>query len=161
MVTHSLVLLLAGLIGVVAGLRSLTAPAVVAWAAWLQWINLGGTWAAWLGHPATVAVLTALAIAELIVDLRPGTPARTSAAPFAGRIVAGAFAGAVIGIAWGYPWGALGAGIVGAVLGTVGGYQARTRLAGAAGGRDLPVALLEDVVAVVGGLGVAALAATL
>ena len=49
--THFLVLLLALLIGVVAGLRALTAPAVVAWAAMLDWINLDGTWAEWLGHP--------------------------------------------------------------------------------------------------------------
>ena len=43
--THALVLLLALLIGVVAGLRTFTAPAVLAWAAFLQWINLSGTWA--------------------------------------------------------------------------------------------------------------------
>ena len=39
----SLVLLLAFLIGVVCGLRSLTAPAVVAWAAHLGWIHLDHT----------------------------------------------------------------------------------------------------------------------
>ena len=38
-----LVLLLALLIGVVAGLRSLTAPAAVAWAAHLQWLDLRHT----------------------------------------------------------------------------------------------------------------------
>jgi len=38
--TPSQVLLLAFLIGVVAGLRSLTAPAVVAWAAHRNWLNL-------------------------------------------------------------------------------------------------------------------------
>lgn len=43
--THFLVLLLALLIGVVAGLRAFTAPAAVAWAAALSWINLDGTWA--------------------------------------------------------------------------------------------------------------------
>ena len=57
--THFLVLVLAGLIGAVAGLRALTAPAVVAWAAMLHWINLDGTWVQWLGHPITVAILTA------------------------------------------------------------------------------------------------------
>ena len=41
------------------------------------------------------------------------------------------------------------AGIAGAVVGTLGGYEARRRLA-AAFGRDLPAALLEDVVAIVG-----------
>ena len=47
--TYFLVLLFALLIGVVAGLRALTAPAVVAWAAMLGWINLDGTWAQWVG----------------------------------------------------------------------------------------------------------------
>ena len=52
--THALVLLLALLIGVIAGLRAFTAPAVMAWAAFLHWINLSGTWASWVGHWATV-----------------------------------------------------------------------------------------------------------
>ena len=52
--TQVLVLLLALLIGVVAGLRALTAPAVVAWGAFLGWIDLDGTWAEWVAHPITV-----------------------------------------------------------------------------------------------------------
>ncbi|MGH3552088.1 MAG: DUF4126 family protein, partial [Mycobacterium sp.] len=126
--THFYVLLLALLIGVVAGLRSLTAPAVVSWAAALHWINLNGTWAAWVGHPVTVAVITVLAVAELVGDKLPKTPNRTAPPVFVARIVLGAFAGAVIGTAWGHNWTALGAGAIGAVLGTLGGYRARTRL---------------------------------
>ncbi|MGH3594500.1 MAG: DUF4126 family protein, partial [Mycobacterium sp.] len=140
--THFYVLLLALLIGVVAGLRSLTAPAVVSWAAALHWINLNGTWAAWVGHPVTVAILTVLAVAELVGDKLPKTPNRTAPPAFVGRIVLGAFAGAVIGTAWGHNWTALGAGAIGAVLGTLGGYRARTRLV-ASHGHDLPIALLE------------------
>ena len=155
--THFLVLLLALLIGVVAGLRALTAPAVVAWAAMLDWINLDGTWAEWVGHPITVAVLTILAVGELITDQLPKTPSRKTAMQFAARLITGGFSGAVIGTAWGYPWGGLGAGLIGAVLGTLGGYEARRRLAAANAGHDLPVALVEDVVAVLGGLAVAAL----
>ncbi|HEX7321917.1 MAG TPA: DUF4126 domain-containing protein [Mycobacterium sp.] len=155
--THSIVLLLALLIGVVAGLRSLTAPAVVAWAALLHWINMDGTWAAWVGHPVTVTILSIAAVAELIVDLLPNVPDRTSVVPFTARIVLGAFAGAVIGTAWGYTWTGLGAGMIGAVLGTLGGYQARQRLVAGNDQHDLPVALLEDAIAVLGGFGVAAL----
>ena len=157
--THFLVLLLALLIGVVAGLRSLTAPAVVAWAAMLDWINLDGTWAEWVGHPITVAVLTVLAVGELITDKLPKTPSRKSPMGFGARLVMGAFAGAVIGTAWGYTFGGLGAGLIGAVLGTLGGYEARRRLVAANGGHDLPIALVEDAVAVLGGLAVAALTA--
>lgn len=158
--THFLVLLLALLIGVVAGLRSLTAPAVVAWAAALHWINLNGTWASWLGHPVTVAIITVLAVAELAGDKLPKTPSRTVPPSFGARIVLGAFTGAVLGTAWGYTWTALGAGAIGAVLGTLGGYQARTRLV-ASHGHDLSVALLEDAVAVLGGFAIAATTAIL
>jgi uncharacterized membrane protein len=150
--THALVLLLALLIGVVAGLRALTAPAVVAWAAVLQWINLSGTWASWVGNWITVAILTVLAVGELVTDQLPKTPSRTTPVQFGARLVTGGFAGAVIGTAWGYTWGGLGAGVIGAVLGTLGGYEARKRLVAANGGRDLPIALLEDAVAVGGGI---------
>ena len=153
--THALVLLLALLIGVVAGLRTFTAPAVIAWAAALHWINLSGTWASWVGHWATVAILTVLAVAELVSDKMPTLPSRKSAPQFLARIAAGAFAGAVLGTAWGYRWGSLGAGMIGAVLGTVGGYAARTSLVRVNGGRDRPVALGEDVLAVVAGIAVA------
>jgi uncharacterized membrane protein len=159
-VTHFLVLLLALSIGVVAGLRSLTAPAVVAWAAVLHWINLNGTWASWLEHPVTVAAISVFAVAELVGDKLPRTPRRTAAPAFGARIVLGAFGGAVIGTAWGYPWTALGAGAIGAVLGTLGGYQVRARLA-AAHGHDLSIALLEDAVAVLGGFAVAVITGVL
>ena len=159
--THALVLLLALLIGVVAGLRAFTAPAVMAWAAALQWINLSGTWASWMGNWITVAVLTVIAVAELISDKMPTLPNRTSAPQFLVRIAAGAFAGAVLGTAWGYPWGSLGAGMIGAVLGTLGGYTARTRLVEANGGRDRPVALGEDIFAAVAGVVVAYLTSVL
>jgi uncharacterized membrane protein len=149
------------LIGVVAGLRSLTAPAAVSWAAFLSWINLHGTWASWVGNLLTVVILSVLAVAELVNDKLPKTPARTAPPVFAVRIITGGFAGAVIGTAWGYKFGGLGAGVIGAVLGTLGGYQARRRLVAARGGHDLPIALLEDSVAVLGGFAIVAAAAAL
>ncbi len=161
MTHHLLVLLMALLIGVVAGLRSLTAPAVVAWAAVLTWFNLDHTWASWMGSKITVVIVSLLAVAELVNDKLPKTPPRTAPPVFAARIIMGGFAGAVIGTVWGYKWGGLGAGIVGAVLGTLGGYQARTRLVAATGGKDLPIALLEDAVAVLGGFAVVAATAAL
>jgi len=159
--THALVLLLALLIGVIAGLRALTAPAAVAWAASVEWIDVSGTWASWVGNWVTVAILTILAAGELLTDPLPKTPSRKNPTPFTTRLITGGFTGAVIGTAWGYPWGALGAGIVGAALGTVGGYEARKRLTATNKGRDLPVALAEDVVAVGGGLLIVCLASAL
>ena len=159
--THLLVpaLVLALLIGVIAGLRSLTAPAVVAWAALLGWINLHGTWASWVGNIITVVILSLLAVAELVNDKLPKTPERTAPPVFAARIIMGAFSGAVIGTPYGHPWTALGAGIIGAVLGTLGGFQARKRLVAARNGQDLPIAVLEDAVAILGAIAVVALAA--
>ena len=39
---------LALLIGVVAGLRTMTAPAAVAWGSYLGWLPVAGTWASLL-----------------------------------------------------------------------------------------------------------------
>ncbi|OBF06698.1 MULTISPECIES: hypothetical protein [unclassified Mycobacterium] len=153
--THALVLLLALLIGVVAGLRSLTAPAVVAWAAYLGWLDLHGTWASWMANIITVIVFTVLAVGELVNDKLPKTPARTAPPIFAARIIMGGLAGAALGAWPHWTFTALGAGVIGAVLGTLGGYQARKRLSAVAG-KDLPIALLEDVVAIVGGFAIAA-----
>jgi uncharacterized membrane protein len=154
-VTHALILLLALLIGVVAGLRSLTAPAVVAWGAYLGWIDLHGTWASWIGNIIWVIVFTVLAVGELVNDKLPKTPARTAPPIFAARILTGGLAGAALGAWPHWTFSALGAGIIGAVLGTFGGYQARKRLAAVAG-KDLPIALLEDAVAILGGFAIVA-----
>jgi uncharacterized membrane protein len=155
-VTHVLIVLLALLIGVVAGLRSLTAPAVVAWAAFLGWIDLHGTWASWMANVITVVVLTILAVAELVADKLPKTPPRTAPPSFGARLVMGGLAGAVLGAWPHWTFTALGAGVIGAVLGTLGGYQVRRRLVAASGGKDLPIALLEDAVAILGGFAIVA-----
>jgi len=153
--THALVLLLALLIGVIAGLRALTAPAVVAWGAFLGWIDVEGKWSEWVAHPITVTVLTVLLLVELVTDQLPKTPSRRTPPQFITRLLMGAFAGAVIGSAFFHTFSALGAGVVGAVLGTLGGAEARSRLSAANGGKDRPVAIGEDIVAVGGGFLVA------
>ncbi|MBI3212368.1 MAG: DUF4126 family protein [Mycobacterium sp.] len=144
-------LLFALLIGIVAGLRAMTPLAVLAWAAFLGWLNLDGTWASWIGSVIAVVILSVLAVGELITDQLPKTPSRKTTPQFATRLVIGAVAGAVIGTPFGHIYSAIGAGVIGAVLGTLGGAQARGFLA-AKFGKDLPAALVEDAVAVVGGL---------
>ncbi|MBN9217249.1 MAG: DUF4126 domain-containing protein [Mesorhizobium sp.] len=143
--------LLALLIGVIAGLRAMTAPAAVAWGAYLGWLPVAGTWASFMGHWAAVGIFTILAIVELITDQLPSTPSRKVPQQFGARIVLGALTGAVIGAAGGATVICLIAGIIGAVIGTLGGAEVRGRLA-AAFGKDLPAALIEDVVAIVGAL---------
>src|SRR5438105_4951187 len=90
-------------IGVVAGLRSMTAPAIVAWAAHLGWINLSGSHLAFIGSAWAVGIFTLGALVEFIADQRPTTPARTTAVPLAARIVIGSLTGACLCIAGGAP----------------------------------------------------------
>ena len=149
--TQVIVIVLAVLIGVVAGLRALTAPAVVAWGAFLGWIDVGGKWSEWVAHPITVTVLTIFLLVELVTDQLPKTPSRKTPPQFITRLITAAFAGAVIGSASHHTFIGLGAGIIGAVLGTLGGAEARSRLTAADGGNDRPVAIGEDIVAVGGG----------
>ena len=140
-------LVLAFLIGVIAGLRSLTPPAAVSWAARLGWLHLGSTWLAFLGYGFTPYILTVLALGELVADKLPKTPSRKATGPFLFRIVSGGLCGAAL--AGGQVGGAI-AGALGGLAGTLGGYEFRARLVKAIGGKDLPIALLEDIIAIGG-----------
>jgi len=147
--------LLALLIGGVAGLRSLTAPALVSWASYFGRLDLVGTWLAFFGYASTPWILTLFAIGELIVDQLPSTPSRTAPLGFGARIVSGAICGAAVGTAGGTMIGGSVAGIAGAVLGTLAGHAFRARLA-AAFGRDRPAAFIEDGIALGAALVIAA-----
>ena len=144
-------LVLALLIGVIAGLRSMTAPAVVSWAARLGWININSSWLAFLGYSWTPWILSIAALGELITDKLPSTPSRKMPPSFAFRIVSGSISGAAIGISHGSLLLGLVGGAIGAVIGTLGGAAARSALAKIFG-KALPAALLEDAVAIVGAI---------
>ena len=141
--------LLALLIGVIAGLRAMIAPAAVAWAAHLGWIDLSASPLAFMSHAWTPWIFTVLAVIELITDQLPSTPSRTVPMQFGARLVSGALCGACLGAAGGNL--AVGAvlGAIGAVIGTLGGRSVRGRLA-ASFGKDRPAALIEDAVAIIG-----------
>lgn len=141
---------LAFLIGVVAGLRSMTAPAVVIWGARLGWLRPEGSWLAPIDAPIAAYIASALAIAELIADKLPKTPSRKALGPFIARILFGAMCGAALGAQSDSLLGGVVAGALGAVAGTLGGYEARRRLVSAIGGKDFPIALLEDAIAIGG-----------
>jgi uncharacterized membrane protein len=140
-------------LGIVAGLRAMTPPALVSWAAHLGWIDLSGTPLAFLGYAATPYILSLLAIGELINDKLPKTPSRKAPPSFIVRIVTGTFSGSALclGLGQSAVFGAL-LGAVGAVAGTLGGYEARTRLVRALKVPDLVIALLEDATAILVGL---------
>jgi uncharacterized membrane protein len=137
------------LIGVVAGLRAMTAPAAVAWGAHLGLLPLAGTPLGWLGGTIATWTFTGLAVLELVADQLPKTPSRKVPVQFGTRIVSGAFCGAAIGMTAGIWIAGAVLGAIGAVIGTLGGAEARGRLAKAFG-KDLPAGLLEDLVAVGG-----------
>jgi len=140
------------LIGAIAGLRSMTAPAAVSWAVRLGWLHVENTWLAFFGYGWTPYILSVLALGELIGDKLPMTPSRKSPPGFIARIVTGGLSGAALGASSGAWIAGLIAGVLGAIAGTLGGYEFRVRLVKAAGGKDLPIALLEDAIAIGGAL---------
>ena len=134
-------------IGIVAGLRSFTAPAVVAWGAHLTWLNLHGSPLAFIGSTTAVAIFSLLAIGELIADKLPTIPKRTAPAPLLARVVTGGLCGACLFAAAGQPL--IGGALLGGIGGIVGaflGYGIRRRLDLHI--KDCLVAICEDVVAI-------------
>ena len=120
------------LLGLVAGLRTLTAPAVL----WL------------VRHPSPIAyALGVLALFELVGDLSPKAPPRTAAVGLGARVLSGAFCGWAVTAAAGRPAIAGAAiGVAGALLGAYLGLAARVRAVSLIG--RVPAALLEDAVAI-------------
>jgi uncharacterized membrane protein len=145
-------LLLAFFIGFFGGLRSLTAPAATAWAVYLGWLKIERPLSL-IGSLPAVAILTLLAVVELVADKLPRTPSRTAPPGLIARIVMGGLTGACVaasgaqGIFLGILLGAAG-GVAGCFLG----YRARTALVKALSTRDIYIALVEDLVAIAGSL---------
>src|ERR1700728_992560 len=122
-------------IGIVAGLRAMTAPAVACWAAHLHWIDPHGSPLAFMGTTIALVIFTLAAIAEIVNDKLPKTGPRTALPSVVIRMIVGA------GVSF---WiGAL-LGVVGALAGTFGGYQVRTKAVRALHSPDFVIALMED-----------------
>ncbi|MBS1820820.1 MAG: DUF4126 family protein [Acidobacteria bacterium] len=147
------VLLLCFLIGCVAGLRSMMAPAIVCAAAYLHWIHLDGTPLGWMNTMAALCLFTLFAIGELIWDKLPQTPARTAPVGLVARIVTGALSGAALSLSGGKGL-ALGAvlGAAGGVAAAFAGYHIRHGLVTHNKLPDFVVAVVEDLLAISGGL---------
>ena len=64
-----MILLFGFVLGISAGLRSMTPAAVVAWAAQLGWPDLGQTSLAFVASPITAWVLTLFAGIELVFEI--------------------------------------------------------------------------------------------
>lgn len=141
------------LLGCLTGLRSLTPAAAVCWASHLGWLNFAGTRLAFMDRPGTLILFTLLAVAELIADKLPKTPARTAPLGLIARIVLGCLCGVALATSAG---GKLLVpaivGVVGALAGTFAGYKTRHALVLGAHIPDFAVAIAEDVIAVAGSL---------
>src|SRR3984885_3515431 len=150
------VLALAFLSGVISGLRTFTGTATVAWGLHLGWCNVGSSRLAFVGSTAGAIIFSLLAFAELVVDKLPSTPSRTSARGLIGRFIFGGFAGAILATAGGESpmlGAVLGGG--GGIAGAFGGHWVRTRTVKALKCPDFVIAILEDAVAIGGGLFIA------
>lgn len=143
-------LLLALLIGFFAGLRSLTAPAAVAWSVYLGWVVLQRPLSL-IGSLPSVIVLSLLAVGEIVFDKLPQTPNRTSPPGLIARIVTGGLAGMCISLngAKGLALGAL-LGAAGGVIGCFTGFLLRRQSVQVLKIPDFYVAMFEDMVAIGG-----------
>jgi len=84
------------LMGVVAGMRSMTPIAVISWAAKRQPASSRPTSLSMLSAPAVSKVTLALAAAELFGDKMRASPDRTSTPGILARVATGAIAGAAV-----------------------------------------------------------------
>src|ERR1041385_2724143 len=144
-------LLFAFLIGLFAGLRSLTPPAAVAWATHLGWLKLARPMSLVGSLPALI-ILSLAAVTEFIIDKLPNTPNRTAPLGLIARIVTGGFTGACVSVGGGKSaFVGAGLGVIGGIVGCFGGYQARTRLVKSLRQPEF-IALVEDLIAIGGSL---------
>ena len=135
------------LLGVVTGMRSMTAIAALSWAVWLGLVPEQG-WATWIAHLVFVIIFTICALGEYYVDTLPKTPRRTELGPAGLRVVVGALVGAMAAVAIDEPVaGGIIFGAGGAIIGTWGGFFVRMTVARIFR-RDLPAALLESASAI-------------
>jgi uncharacterized membrane protein len=138
------------LIGLLCGLRSQTPPAITAWrlagkADYLPWpLRL-------IGKRGLRIVQTLGMGIELVGDKLPITPSRTERRGVIARVIAGGGTGACVAPV-GRQVPGLALGVAGALIGTYGGHALRVRLPTLLGIPDLPIALLEDAIAIGGAL---------
>jgi uncharacterized membrane protein len=133
-------------LGVAGGARTMLPAATVSRAVREGTLCMEGTPLAFVEGRNLNRLLVGLALAEIVADKLPMAPSRKAAALFAGRVLSGALAGAAVGVvARRATLGAL-LGMAGAVVGTEGGAAFRSWLASLFG-RDLPAAVIEDLVA--------------
>src|SRR3979490_2913718 len=84
------------LLGLVTGMRSMTAMAVLCWFAYRGDLSLDGTWASWAAKLVTAIILPVLALGEFVADKLPRASNRTAVGPLLVRVVVGGLIGAIV-----------------------------------------------------------------
>ena len=137
------------LLGVAAGMRTFTPMAALCWFAFFGNLSVDGTWASWTAKVFVAIIFTVLAIAELIGDKLPRTPDRTSTGPLLARLIFGGLIGAIVaaGLDGSGIEGVI-LGVGGALVGAFGGYMVRREIVLKSQGKDWPVAVVEDLIAI-------------
>ncbi len=148
-----LVFALAFALGCVNGLRSFSGLSTLSLGARLGWAHFGATAFAFLDAAWAAPLFCVLALGELYADKQAWMPSRKKPGALATRLILGGTCAAALASAAGQEayFGFL-AGAAGALCGTFGGYEVRVGLVRMLGIRDWPVAVVEDVVAIGGGL---------
>jgi uncharacterized membrane protein len=138
------------LLGVVTGMRSMTAMAVLCWFAYRGDLSLDGTWASWAAKLITAIIFTVLAVGELVADKLPKTPNRTAPGPLLVRVVVGGLVGAIVAAGLnGSEFEGVILGVGGALIGSFGGYLVRREIVLRSNSKDWQVALVEDASAII------------
>ena len=144
----------AGLLGVVAGMRSQLPLALLAVSANRGDFAASAGWPFDLLRSRPIAFgFGATSVGELIGDKLPAAPDRTAPAPLIGRLAFGAAAGAAVAAdaKLSIPLG-VGTGALGALVGSYAAYHARAYLDRTTGWPDAVWATVEDAVAIAVGL---------
>jgi uncharacterized membrane protein len=140
-------------LGAVSGMRSMMAPAVIAWSARRSGVDLESTPFSAFKGPGIGKTAVALAFGELVADKTPYVGDRTDSAALVARAVSGGAAGAAVFKARKHSMlvGAL-VGAVAAVGAAYGTYYLRKKAGAYFQVSDRTVALVEDAIALSAGL---------
>ncbi len=98
------VILAAFEIGFFSGLRAFSPLALVSWLAVWGWIPLAGSRFWFVGTTPSAALLSILALGELIADKLPKMPPRTQPGLLAARVITGALSAAGLCFSAGRSW---------------------------------------------------------
>src|SRR3712207_4333044 len=144
-------------LGIVAGMRSIAAPALAShFFTKVPALRLAGTPWRYLQTKPVANSLKVLAVAEIIGDKLPGIPDRIAPPALAVRVLAGALVGAACSQADGQPkWAGALLGSVGALAASYGFYYLRQKLGQTTPLPDYAWALAEDALMLAGGISLA------